>query len=146
MPRRKTVFIKGNYYHIYNRGNNGNRIFFSSDHYLHCLKLLKRYAQKYQITIIAYCLMPNHYHLLVRQDSETAVSHFISVLFNAYVQAVNRGNGRSGSLFGERDGKLIDQEFVKTYFTNTQEYIDFVMDYLNGDSRLPEDIQKYLFE
>ncbi len=90
--------------------------------------------------------MPNHYHLLVRQDSETAVSHFISVLFNAYVQAVNRGNGRSGSLFGERDGKLIDQEFVKTYFTNTQEYIDFVMDYLNGDSRLPEDIQKYLFE
>lgn len=115
MPRRKTQFNQGSYYHIYNRGVNRERIFFSPDNYIYLLKLLKRYSQKYQIAIIAYCLMPNHYHLLVRQDGETAVSHLINVLFNAYVQAVNREHGRSGTIFGERfrDVLVEDEHYLK---------------------------------
>lgn len=46
--------------------------------------------------------MPNHYHFLLRQDGETAVSHFIGVLFNAYAQALNRQIDRSGALFEGR--------------------------------------------
>ena len=102
MPRRKNIFTTGHYYHIYNRGANRERIFFNQENYAHCLRLVRKYSQEYQIAIIAYCLMPNHYHFLLRQDGETLISHFIGVLFNAYAQALNRENGRSGALFEGR--------------------------------------------
>ncbi len=102
MPRRENKFSTGHYYHIYNRGANRERIFFSADNYLYFLKLLKKYSQKFQITIIAYCLMPNHYHFLLRQDGEITISHFIGVLFNAYAQALNKQANRSGALFEGR--------------------------------------------
>ncbi len=102
MPRRKDKFTKGHYYHIYNRGANREPIFFSEDNYLYCLTLMKRYCQKYLISIIAYCLMPNHYHFLVRQDGEVSISRFIGAVFNAYAQALNRQIDRSGTLFEGR--------------------------------------------
>ena len=52
--------------------------------------------------MIAYCLMPNHYHFLLRQETEVPLSKFISLLFNAYVQPVNRQQGRRGTLFERR--------------------------------------------
>ena len=102
MPRRKNQFITGHYYHIYNRGANRENIFFRQDNYTYFLRLVKKYSLKYQIAIIAYCLMPNHYHFLLRQDGEAQISQFIGVLFNAYAQALNRQNGRSGALFEGR--------------------------------------------
>ena len=102
MPRRKTIFTKGHYYHIYNRGANRERIFFNQENYLYCLHLMKKYFGQHQIAVIAYCLMPNHYHFLLRQDGEIAISKVISQLFNAYVLAVNNQQGRSGTLFAGR--------------------------------------------
>ncbi len=102
MPVRGENFSKGEYYHIFNRGVNKEQIFFSSAHYLYCLKLVSKYALKYHITIIAYCLMPNHYHFLVRQDDDISVSKFIGLVFNAYVQGINRLLNRSGALFEGR--------------------------------------------
>jgi REP element-mobilizing transposase RayT len=63
---------------------------------------MKKYAKAYSITLIAYCLMPNHYHFLLRQDGDVSPGKFINVLFNVYVQAVNRKQGRKGTLFGGR--------------------------------------------
>ncbi len=102
MPRRGDVFARGHYYHIYNRGVGKNLIFFNADNYEHCLRLVKRYQHKYGVTVIAYCLMPNHYHFLLRQESDEPLSKFINVLFNAYVQAVNRQQRRKGTLFEGR--------------------------------------------
>ncbi len=102
MPYRTAVFSPGSYYHIYNRGAGQGLIFFAPGNYEHCLRLIKRYAQKYAAAIIAYCLMPNHYHFLLRQDAEQPLSRFINVLFNAYVQAINREQGRRGTLFEGR--------------------------------------------
>lgn len=102
MPRRKNQFTTGHYYHVYNRGANRERIFFNENNYLHLLKLVKKYCQKYLITAIAYCLMPNHYHFLLRQDGEVTISRFTGTLFNAYAQALNKQTGRSGALFEGR--------------------------------------------
>jgi len=63
---------------------------------------MDRYHEKYHISIIAYCFMPNHYHFLVRQDSDLKVSCFINTVFNSYVQAVNGQCQRSGPLFQGR--------------------------------------------
>jgi putative transposase len=102
MPHRGDVFAENHYYHIYNRAVGGGLLFFNSGNYEYCLRLVKRYYRKYGATVIAYCLMPNHYHFLLRQETGTPLSKFINVLFNAYVQAVNRQQGRKGTLFEGR--------------------------------------------
>ena len=102
MPRRKNDFGRGGYYHLYNRGVYRGRIFFNDENYLFCLQRMKAVGRKYGATIIAYCLMPNHYHFLLRQEGDVSLSRFVGALFNGYVQAVNRQQGRSGTLFEGR--------------------------------------------
>jgi len=101
------------YYHLYNRGCNKEPIFFKDDHYLLLLRKIKNSFQNYNLRIIAYCLMPNHYHLMVGapsyQPSEglrpsegyrsTIISKFIQKVFNSYVQTVNFDMKRKGTLF-----------------------------------------------
>src|SRR6476620_11518170 len=53
------------YYHIYNRGNNGDNLFYKKENYFHFLKKFNHYLDHYLDTF-AYCLLPNHFHLLVR--------------------------------------------------------------------------------
>jgi len=102
MPYRESVFAAGNYYHIYNRGTGRGLIFFNDDNYRYCLRLVKRYRAQYEVSILAYCLMPNHYHFLLQQDGDIPLSKFVNVLFNAYVQAVNRQRRRTDTLFEGR--------------------------------------------
>jgi putative transposase len=65
--------------------------------------------------------MPNHYHFLFRQDGDTPLSKLVGVLFNAYVQAVNRQQGRTGTLFEDRFKHIqVDKE---TYLLQLCRYI-----------------------
>jgi putative transposase len=102
MPYRGDVFARNHYYHIYNRGVGRGLLFFNPGNYEYCLRLVKRYYRRYGVTVIAYCLMPNHYHFLLRQETDQPLSKFVNVLFNAYVQAVNRQQDRRGTLFEGR--------------------------------------------
>jgi putative transposase len=111
MPRRGDVFLEGNYYHIYNRGLNGEAIFIVEENYLYCLQLVKRNLTRYDVRLIAYCLMPNHYHFLLRQESAIPLTKFISSTFISYVQALNKQIRRTGPLFeGRFKHKLVDKE------------------------------------
>jgi len=102
MPVRENPLVAGYYYHVYNRVPDGMRLFNSKENYRFCIKLLRRYALKCNVNIIAYCLMQNHYHMLAFQNKEGGLSKFISVLFNAYVQAFNKQHKRKGPLFADR--------------------------------------------
>lgn len=102
MPYRDDKFARGHYYHIYNRGAGRESLFFNPGNYEYGLRLVKRYYQRYGATVIAYCLMPNHYHFVLRQETDEPLSKLINVLDNAYVQAVNRQQGRTGTLFEGR--------------------------------------------
>jgi REP-associated tyrosine transposase len=102
MPYRSEDFTSGQYYHLYNRGASRGRIFFTDGNYQYLTGLMRRLHSEYGVVIIAYCLMPNHYHLLIRQETEQPLSKFVNVLFNRYVQAVNMQQGRSGTLFEGR--------------------------------------------
>ena len=61
---RKEPLVPGNYYHIYNRGNNGIDIFFESGNYEYFLKLYHQYIHPVAETF-AWCLLKNHFHILV---------------------------------------------------------------------------------
>jgi len=104
-------YTDGNIYHVYNRGAHKARIFAIDDDYCRLLNLFKKYTQKYAVSLIAYCLMPNHYHLLLRQDLHGSISDFLKTSFNAFVQAINLLRKHSGTLFqGSAKGILVDSD------------------------------------
>lgn len=108
--------LTGNYYHVYNRGCNRESIFLTDGNYLYLTNLIHRFLHSYSIAIIAYCLMPNHYHFLIRSDKDDVIAPFIQRLFNSYTQAFNRQQKRSGTLFERRSKSiLVDDEDYLIY-------------------------------
>lgn len=124
MPRRKLKFAAGNYYHIYNRGAGRMSIFRNHDNYLYLIGLMKKHAANFQITIIAYALLPNHYHWLVRQNGEISVSTLAKIVFKAYANAFNNANNRSGTLFEDR---------FRAIYVATDEYRHHLCRYIHAN-------------
>lgn len=112
-------FEAADLYHIYNQGNNKIPIFFTRANYLLFLKKIKLYIIPYA-DIVAWCLMPNHFHLMVYVkevtiidsiNGSTAQSHpsgndknlllnkSIGILLSSYTRAINEQENRTGSLF-----------------------------------------------
>lgn len=204
MPRRTTPFVPDIYYHFYNRGNNRQAIFFESDNYLYFLGGIKKYLIPV-VNIVAYCLMPTHYHILVhiKQTSEVfktsevlgrEVSKQVSLAMQkfliSYTKAINKRFSRVGALFqgqfqakpietyshllnlcvyihanpvqdglvalpedwiysnylewlGQRNGTLVDREFIRENFGSPAEYQALVMEYIKT-RYLPDDVRKYI--
>ena len=94
-------FEQDQFYHIYNRGNRHTRIFYSGDNYRYFLKKLKKHISPFA-TILAYCLMPNHFHVLVYTSKaldENELNHSIGVMLRSYTRAINKQESQTGSLF-----------------------------------------------
>jgi len=110
---------KGYLYHIFNQGNNQRQIFFKRDNYLFLLKKIETYILPYA-DILAWCLMPNHFHLMVLvREEEISISEgftqsevltnksiktrtfndSIGIMLRSYTRAINKQEGLSGSLF-----------------------------------------------
>ncbi|MDO9577871.1 MAG: transposase [Candidatus Cloacimonadales bacterium] len=105
------MYQKDNYYHIYNRGCNRLPIFFCNENYRFLIQKFIESVEKYEIEINAFCLMPNHYHLLVKQNSDILISKWLKTVFNGYVQAINKQENRKGTLFeGRANSKEIKTE------------------------------------
>lgn len=127
--RTITPIQLNNFYHIYNRGNNGENLFYYEENYLHFLKLYKKYIPQIAKTY-AWCLLKNHFHFLVEiRNKEELNSLFpekaqkliskpsqpFSNLFNAYVQAINKQNNRHGSLLETpfKRKNIKDEKYLK---------------------------------
>lgn len=136
MPGRTVPLINDEYYHIYNRGNEKKNIFTlpadykrfkqvfyyyqfigpkpkfsrftSSDIYIN---LFKPKQENKLVEIISYCLMPNHFHFLLRQLKDNGISTFMSQLLNSYTKYFNVKYNRVGSLFqGKFKNSLIEND------------------------------------
>ncbi len=101
MPPRKTTFIPGHYYHLYNRGNNRQNIFFERDNYLFFLRQFRHYLVERTLYVHTYCLMPNHYHFLICLR-ENDLSEQMQRFTLSYTKAMNRRYQQCGSLFQGR--------------------------------------------
>ena len=109
------VLEKDGYYHIYNKGINGCLIFENDENKNFFLKQFSKYLSE-TISIFAFCLMDNHFHLVIRlNDDEKIVTQGFSNFFNSYAKAFNKENGRTGSLFEKhfKRIKLNDEEYLK---------------------------------
>ncbi len=120
MPRRAIPLITGQYYHLYNRGHNRASIFFEPDNFTFFLQRLRRYVAPEHARVIAYVLMPNHYHLLIKAQTDH-LSHAMQLFGISYTKAMNTRFHRSGALFqGAFQSKLVDQD---AYLLHLSRYI-----------------------
>jgi len=151
MPSRNAIkeYEAGAYYHIYNRGVAKQVVFARDKDYKTFLsylqfyltappppilrgqssqaqqihiapsKQLKNYAG--EITLLAYCLMPNHFHLLLRQNTEHGMDHFMRSLITKYVRYFNSHYNRVGHLFQDRYKAVRIQ--TEQQFTYVSKYI-----------------------
>jgi REP element-mobilizing transposase RayT len=90
--------------------SNYQTVFFERENYLHFLKLVRRYLIANNILVLAYCLMPNHYHFLVQCNGGN-LSEAMQLLSLAYTKGINKRFNRVGSLFqGRFQAILVDSD------------------------------------
>jgi putative transposase len=125
---KQEKFEYDTFFHVYNRGNNEENIFKEEKNYTYFLKLIKDHLLDVS-EIYAYCLLKNHFHLVLRIKDKEAISqkyqdkiHLpFSNFFNAYSKAINKAYDRKGSLFQEHlKRNIIDDE---TYLKNLILYV-----------------------
>lgn len=148
---RKVQFENNNLYHIYNRGTEKINIFLEKGDYYRFIQYLyefnnssiipnllrrleggrglasasrasaSRESRDLLVEIIAFCLMPNHYHLILRQLKDGGIAKFMQRIGTGYVMFFNKKNQRSGSLFqGTFKSILVEND---EYLTHLSRYI-----------------------
>lgn len=145
MPSKNTIksFTQNSYYHVYNRGVEKRRIFEDREDYQTFLKYLEIYltptniltAQKppprfnllnknlsEEVKLIAYCLMPNHYHLILRQTTRDGITKLMRQIQTAYSMYFNKRNSRVGPLF---------QGIYKAIQIPNDEYLAYLSRYIH---------------
>ncbi|MCX6816271.1 MAG: transposase [Candidatus Beckwithbacteria bacterium] len=166
MPAKNIIktYLENAYYHLYNRGVNKQIIFKNQQDYGVFLGYLKQYLSPkdknsclrnitihnkvykiltppcnnyYQeIKLLAYCLMPNHFHLLVKQKSERGIESFMKSLGTRYTMYFNKRHQRIGPLFqGRYKAVMVDNE---NQLLHLSRYI-----HLNSLSRNPTQPSSY---
>lgn len=141
---KNPTFITGGYYHIYNRGVEKRNIFLDRWDYLRFLETLDFYRKSPQpmklsdyrrgvikfkkignqsetVKIFCFCLMPNHYHLLIQQLSKNGITKFLRKVSDSYTRYFNTKYNRVGPLFqGSFKAKYIDRD---EYLLQLSKYI-----------------------
>ncbi len=181
-------FHQGHWYHVYNRGNNKEPIFFDDKDYRIFLQRLavilglippprKTFIQPFSkgdFSILAYCLMPNHFHILISQERETSLAILMKKLGTSYVKYFNARYERVGNLFQDTfKSKLVENDGYLTYlsayihnnpinpleyrYSSMGEYInphnsvicdtDFLLSYFNNDrEKYKQFVQNYSYQ
>jgi REP element-mobilizing transposase RayT len=120
-------FSEGSFYHIYNRGNNKRRIFFDERNYDFFLQKVRKYIGS-RASILAWCLMPNHFHFLIYATNDTvahvketpvkvnALTEGIRLLLSSYTKAIQKQEGITGNLFQQKTKCVCADDYLTTAF------------------------------
>lgn len=141
MSLRKIPFVENEFYHLFNRGNDKRTIFHDKEDYQRFIKLLylanstKNFVirnirkdlfdsdrEQTLVSIGSYCLMPNHFHLLVTQNQNGNISKFMQKLTTGYSMYYNTKYQRTGSLF---EGKF------KSEHVSSDNYLKYLFSYIH---------------
>lgn len=138
-------FITGEVYHIYNRGNNKQPIFFNDRNYIQFLKTVRNNWKPY-CEILCWCLMPNHFHFMIQTTDSSCVpinayggksmqmlAKKIGWSLSTYAQYINRQNNTSGSLFQQKTKAKCIAEYSSSRNNNksSASYLQDCMHYIH---------------
>ena len=138
MPRRARIDLEGYYYHIIARGQRKNPLFFSDKDYAYFLKLINEYSKKHDLEIFAFCLMKNHYHLLVKRNKDSLKDFFLN-LHTKYAIYFNNKYKTVGHVFQGR---------YKSFIILNEKYIYTLIDYIHNNpvkTQLVKNIKDYKY-
>lgn len=142
--QRKFSFVPNEYYHIYSRGTDKREIFLDENEYKRFVKLLFVCNSKISVhlssggnarsplekikrgeTLVdigAYCLMPNHFHLLIHEKEDDGITNFLKKLLTSYSMFFNKKHDRTGSLF---------EGIFRAKHVGQDEYLEYLFAYIH---------------
>jgi len=132
MPNKPRDIAPDYFYHIYNRAVEKRTIFYTEKDYEYFIDKAIFYKEKTGVKILAYCVLPNHFHFLLKEPTfevattskvgSSAISKFISLLLNSYTRYFNLNKDHSGRIFqGPFKSKLADDD----------NYLSVLLNYIN---------------
>jgi REP element-mobilizing transposase RayT len=120
-------FVGGSFYHIYNRGNDKQKIFFQERNYEFFLNKVKQYVVPHS-NLLAWCLMPNHFHFLIQANQETlkivketpikinALTEGVRLMLSSYTRAIQKQESMVGSLFQQKTKFKCADDYLASAF------------------------------
>ncbi len=120
MARNPRINTTGVIFHTFARGNNREPVFLESSDYQRFLSNLDRYQKDLGYTLLAYSLMPNHFHVLLRTEKQP-LSKILQVLLTAHTMYFNKKHDRVGHVFGGRFKSIAVEK--ETYLLEVVRYI-----------------------
>jgi putative transposase len=102
MARLARLSFPGLPHHVIQRGHNGQPIFLGAADYQRMLDLIQEYAKKCEVSVHAYVLMPDHFHLLITPHTENGLAQMLQAMGRRYVRYFNDEQGRTGTLWDGR--------------------------------------------
>ncbi len=121
MPRHTRVVFPGLPHHVTQRGNHRARVFFGKGDPEAYLCLLHAYSRQQELRICAYCLMPNHVHLVVVPSSPDGLHRALRAVHSQYAQRINRMKELKGHLW---QGRYFSSPLDADYFLNAIRYVE----------------------
>jgi len=136
-PKLITPIEIDRYYHIFNRGNNYEFLFYKDYNYAYFLEKYEKYLSEH-VSTFAYCLLPNHFHLLIKTKTDSVSSQFRK-LFQSYALSINKQENRTGSLLTKPFRRIVieDDEYLK--------WLVFYIHHNPEKHRLIDDFRKYKY-
>jgi putative transposase len=110
MPRVARGLADGHIYHIINRGNGRQQVFHGEGDYRSFVELLEQAGERHPVGLLAWCLMPNHFHLLVRPEQASDLSKWMQWLMTSHVRRYHQYHRTSGHVWQGRFKSFIVQE------------------------------------
>ncbi|MFC1805153.1 transposase [Candidatus Omnitrophota bacterium] len=122
MPRGPRILLENACYHIINRGNQKQDIFFDEEDFRYFLKFFKHYKKKYPVKIFGYCLMPNHIHIILQARYSKNLRLFMKGLAQTYTAWFNDKYKKAGHLWQGRFKNMIVHK--DEYFLECIRYVE----------------------
>ena len=124
MPRAARGLVGGQVYHVLNRGNSRVNVFHKPEDFAAFIDLICEARQRYPVKVLAYCLMTNHFHLVVRPDEGSDLSSWMRWLMTSHVRRYHRHYGTSGHIWQGR---------FKSFIVEDDGHLLSVMRYVEGN-------------
>lgn len=124
MPRLARGLADGFIYHVLNRGNGRQQVFHEDKEYEAFIELMAEAKTMYEVKILAYCLMPNHFHLLLMPAKAEEMSKWMQWLMTSHVRRHHRSHGTSGHVWQGR---------FKSFIVQKDEHLLTVARYVEGN-------------
>ena len=121
MPRISRLIAPGIPHHVTQRGNRRMQTFFRDEDYQAYLALMAEWCRKLNVAVWAYCLMPNHVHLIAVPESEDSLRRAIGEAHRRYSSMINRRNKWTGHLW---QGRFSSFPMDETYLFAAARYIE----------------------